>query len=84
LLDTLDTEELMYWIEYHRIDPITSDRDDLRFGMLCAVTANAMTGSKLKPADFMPDFSAIDEDLADDQLKLQGMKFVAAYGGKFC
>jgi hypothetical protein len=51
--------------------------------MVCAVTANAMTGSKLKPADFMPDFTAIDETKHDDQLKLQGMKFCAAYGGKF-
>lgn len=83
LLDVIDVDELIHWIEFDRTDPITSARDDLRFGTVCAVVANAFTGSKLKPADFMPDFTAMDEADADEMLRLQGMKFIAAYGGKF-
>lgn len=83
LLESMDAAELVHWFALFELDPWTADRDDWRNGLLCAVVANAMTGSGYKADDFIPKFGppALTTEVDDDLLLLQGMKWAAAYGG---
>jgi hypothetical protein len=85
LLDSLDAAELVQWFAYYDIDPWTENRDDWRMGMMASVFANVMTGSKHMPQDFTPVFKAaetVTEEVDQDLLKLQGMKWAGMLGGK--
>lgn len=83
LLETIDAAELVHWLAFYDVDPWTTDRDDFRSGLLCAVFANATTGSKFKADDFIPQFAPAGPttEVDDEKLLLDGMKWAATYGG---
>ncbi len=85
LLESIDADELVHWFAFFDIDPWTSDRDDYRNGLLCAVVANAMTGSGFKPDDFIPRFAPtqLTTEVDEDKLLFDGMKWAAVQGGTF-
>jgi hypothetical protein len=64
LLDTMDSEEISWWIAFDSVDPIGAWRTDYSVAMLCALQANSNRGRGQKPLtvnDFMP-FLPVDED----------------------
>lgn len=84
LLDSLDAAELIHWLALYELDPWTADRADWRAGMICAVVANALTGSKHGPADFTPTFEPLEEfdaDAQDRKCLLQGLRWASMLGG---
>ena len=56
LQDRIDAPTFALYMAHDRIDPFGEERGDLRMAINTAFTVNAMTGQKVKIADFMPDF----------------------------
>jgi hypothetical protein len=71
----MTARQLSGWLKWMNHYKITPDRDDLLWGMLCAVTANAWGGHS-SPEEFMPyqdeanryDFAG-DDELTDEELR---------------
>jgi len=73
----ITSPEFSEWIAYNRLDPIGSERDDVRTAMLATLIANAWCRGKGQPPfhvdDFMPKWDNTPEraDPADIALKMR-------------
>lgn len=59
-LETMPATEFDEWRQYYEIEPFGEWRDDLRTGILAALTANIhrdpKKGRRYQPKDFIPSF----------------------------
>ena len=69
------------WQAYQRINPWGEERADLRMGILATVIAapNVKQGHRLKPSDFMPDFTGGTKRQNASQIQATMNEFAAAH-----
>lgn len=71
LLETVDADEMAYWLAYDSVSPIGDDRADIRTALVCQTIGNR-TGGKghddpFKLMDYMPDiWGTMKRDTTDD------------------
>jgi hypothetical protein len=83
LLDAMDAAELQDWIALQERDPFTSDRADLRAGIIAAVIANVNSSRRtFRPSDFMPEFGPPQEQ-TDEDIRAVAIRANAMFGGTF-
>lgn len=59
MLDRMDSEEVVAWMAYEKLEPFGEARADMRAAMITSTLANVNRGAKQKPftlKDFMFDF----------------------------
>lgn len=81
----VDSQEFVEWIAFEQIDPWGSERADLRFAQLCALTANMNRGkgSRLaKVSDFMFDFEKAHKQQSMAEMQARVRLYVKAHNIK--
>ena len=74
-------QEFALWKAYQRIEPWGEMRADLRMGILACVMASphVKKGTRLKPSDFMPDFTGKSKKQTSEQMMATMKAFAAAH-----
>ena len=63
LLGAMDSHELTEWIAFDIVEPIGGKRGDIQAAIIAATVANAnrgKLGKALQPADFIPEYGALE------------------------
>jgi hypothetical protein len=74
--------EFNMWLARYERSPWDEERADLRAGIICATTASALGGKKLRPSDFMPEFGPPKPLPTEDELKDKTLRVCAQLGGR--
>ena len=80
----MSSKEISEWGIYFSLEPWGEERQDMKFGQLCALIANAVTGKKgrtFKPEDFLLKTKA-DEKPAWQEMLTQIEGLNASMGGR--
>lgn len=81
----MSAAEFAEWIAFHRIDPWSEYRDDLRMAMLATLTANINRGKGKRPFkvdDFIPTFDPPKKQQKPGNIAEIMAFFCRATGGK--
>lgn len=81
----MTSAEFSEWIAFHRIDPWSEYRDDLRMAMLTTLTANINRGKGKRPFkvdDFIPTFEPPRKIQSVQNVSRMLAAFCRATGGK--
>lgn len=83
LLQAIDSEELIEWQAFYRLNPFGLDRGDLQASIVASTIANVNRDAKSKPygaSDFMPVFGETKEQKRpiNDELILAQVQLINA------
>lgn len=87
LLRRLSVKQLTEWMAFAELEPFGPGREDLRAGVLAAVTANSAFGrgkgaKSYKPSDFFETLKPPTKRMSADELAAEAKRMTRSMGGR--
>ena len=86
LLESMDSDELTYWLAFARVEPLDGYRNDINFASLQSLLGNCNRGSSQKPftvEDFLPDYFGENRpEQTPQDMEKNILAWVTSAGGK--